>query len=179
MIDSQTILRVLLNYLEESEVLFTRVSSDSMKDKAVAEFSFDLSAPACIMCGHFQDKTKELISIAHEFGHVMIYKKMNREKTRDYLCTMFAANKMGANKISLSGQEVILEVEAEASVNALDILKDIGLEDGDLSAVKKMMSLWYATYEKSCWKDVAKKVREKLIKDKNYSFLLKGLPRPD
>ncbi len=148
----------------------TRVSRDSMKDKAIAEFSFDLSAPACILCGHFQDKTKELISIAHEAGHVMVYKKMNREKTRDYLCTMFAANKMGVNKISQSGQEVILEVEAEASATGLDILKEIGLEDGDLRFVKKMMSQWYATYEESCREDVAKKVREKLINDKNPSF---------
>ncbi len=161
----------LLRYLEENEILITLVSDASMKDKAVAKFSFDLGSPACILCGSFRDRAKELISIAHEAGHVMIHKKMNREEIRSYVCTMFAANKMGVGKIAPSAQASILEIEAEASANGLDILQKIGFEDGDLRLVKEVLSRWYASYEKQCPDDVVKMAREKIVGNKNPVFV--------
>ena len=78
-------MQALLNYLDEVNILFTRVSDESMRDKAVAKFTFDLASPACILCGDFQDGMRELTSIAHEAGHVMIHQNMNREETRNYI----------------------------------------------------------------------------------------------
>ena len=165
-------LQVLLDYLDEANILFSRVSDDSMSDKAVAKFTFDLASPACILCGNFQDRIRELTSIAHEAGHVVIHRNMNREETRNYVCTMFAVNKMGVGRIALTAQEYILEVEAEASAKGLAILKKIGIDDGELEAVKDMMSRWYASYENECRKDVVKKVREKIVNDKNPTLVL-------
>jgi hypothetical protein len=161
----------LLRYLEENNIPFSHVPDDSMQDRAVAKFSLDLESPACILCGLFQDRAKELISIAHEAGHVMIHKEMDMEKTRNYVCTMFAANKVGVEKIAPSAQAFILEIEAEASAKGLDILKRIGIGDGDLGIVKEMMSRWYATYESLCQKDIVNRVREKIIQRKNAAFL--------
>lgn len=165
-------LQALLDYLDEANILFSRVSDDSMSDKAVAKFTFDLVSPACILCGNFQDRIRELTSIAHEAGHVMIHRNMNREETRNYVCTMFAVNKMGLGRIGLTTQEYILEVEAEASAKGLAILKKIGINDGELEAVKNMMSRWYASYENECREDVVKKVREKIVNDKNPALVL-------
>ncbi len=160
-------LQALLDHLDETDILFSRVSDDSMSDKAVAKFTFDLASPACILCGNFRDRIKELASIAHEAGHVVIHRNMNREETRNYVCTMFAVNKMGVSRIASTAQEYILEVEAEASAKGLAILKKIGIDDGELEAVKDMMSGWYPSYENECRKDVVKKVREKIVNDKN------------
>jgi hypothetical protein len=165
--DSTLKLQALLDYLNEANIPYSRVSDAAMKDKAVAKFTFDLASPACIVCGKFQDRIKELTSIAHEAGHVMIHRNMNREETRNYVCTMFAANKMGVGRIGVNAQEYILEVEAEASAKGLAILKKIGIHDGELEAAKDMMSKWYASYENQCRKDVVKKVREKITNNKN------------
>jgi len=169
---SQKILRSLLNYLKESGIQFSRVSSDKMNDRAVAEFSFDLQNPPCILCGPFQDKTKEIISIAHEAGHVMIYRKMNREQVRAYLCAMFAAHGIGLAGISPAGQKFILLVEAEASAKGSAILKEVGVTHEDLVTVKKLMARWYATYERLCRKDVVIKMREKNLNNEDTAFVV-------
>lgn len=168
--DDNTLRATLLRYLKKNKIRITRVSDGSMQDRAVAKFSFDLACPASILCGSFQDRTKELISIAHEAGHVMIHKKMSREEIRNYICTMFAANKLGVEKIAPSAQASILEIEAEASAKGLEILQKIGIGDGDLWIVKEMMSRWYGSYEKRCEEDVVKTAREKIMKGKNPVF---------
>jgi hypothetical protein len=172
-------LQALLDYLNEVGILFSRVFDESMRDKAVAKFTFDLASPACILFGDFQDEMRELTSIAHEAGHVMIHEKMNREETRNYICTMFAANKMGVGKIAPAAQEYVLRVEAEASAKGLAILQKVGINDGELQAVKNMMSRWYGSYENQCSEDAVKKVREKIMNDKNPALeMLKSLPLP-
>ena len=133
----------------------------------MAKFSFDPETPACILCGTFTDGVREIISIAHEAGHVMVHKKMNREKMRDYICTIFAANRMGIGKIAPFAQAFILETEAKASARGLDLLQKIGIGDGNLKIVRNLMSRWYATYEQQCPDDVVKKAREKIMQDKN------------
>ncbi len=173
MIDSQKKLQALLGFLKKDGILFSRVSEDSMKDRAVAKFSFNPEDSACILYGSFQDRLKELTYIAHEAGHILTYKKMNREETRNYLCTMFAANKMGLEKIASGAQRFILEVEAEASARGLAILREIGVGDGDLTSVKQMMSQWYATYEKRCQKDVVKEVRKRILEGKTLCLFKK------
>ncbi len=160
-------LQELLKYLDEADILFSRVPEDSMKNRAVAKFTFELGFPASILCGQFQDRTIELTSIAHEAGHVIIHRKMNREETRNYVCTMFAANKMGVNKIAPAAQECVLEVEAEASARGMDILKKVGIKQGELRLVKEIMSRWYESYEKQCLEGVVKKVRAQIIQNKN------------
>ncbi len=164
-------LKALLEYLNEADILFSRVTEASMKDRAVAKFTFELGSPASILCGRFQDRTIELTSIAHEAGHVMIHRKMNREETRNYVCTMFAANKMGINKIAPTAQESVLEIEAEASARGVDILTKVGIEQGELGLVKEILSRWYASYENQCREDVVKKVRAQIIQDKNPAIL--------
>jgi len=168
--DYDKLKRMLLLYLEENNIPFSQVHDNVMRDRAVAEFSFDLGSPASILCGFFGDRTKELISIAHEAGHVLVHQKMDREEIRNYICTMFAANKMGIAKIAPLAQAFILEIEAKASANGLVILQKIGIGDGDLGIVKALMSQWYATYEKQCPDYVVKKVREKVVKNKNPVF---------
>jgi hypothetical protein len=162
---------VLFCYLMENEIPFSRSYDDSMKERAVAKFSFDPGSPASILCGSFRDGAKELISIAHEAGHVMVHKKMNREENRNFVCTMFAANKMGVRRIAPFAQAIILETEAKASAKGLDILQRIGIEDGDLRIVKEMMSRWYTTYEKQCQDNVVKEIRKRVLKEKNPVFV--------
>ena len=171
MTDFEKLKETLLRYLEENKIPFSHVSDETMKDRAVAKFSLDLGSTACILCGPFQDRAKELICIAHEAGHVMIHKKMDKDETRNYVCTMFAANKIGVEKIAPAAQAFVLEIEAEASAKGLDILKRIGIGDGDLGIVKEMMSRWYATYERLCRKDIVNKVREKIMQHKNPALL--------
>ena len=170
---------VLFCYLMENEIPFSRISDDSMKERAVVKFSFDPGSPACILCGSFRDGARELTSIAHEAGHVMIQKKMNREETRNYVCTMFAANKMGVGRIAPFAQAVILEIEAKASAKGLDILQKVGIKDGDLRFVKEMMSRWYATYEKQCRDDVVKEARKRVLEEKTLFLFNEALPQTD
>jgi len=165
-------LKGLLEYLDEADILFARASESSMKDRAVAKFTFELGSSASILCGRFQDRTIELISIAHEAGHVMIHRKMSREEVRNYVCTMFAANKMGIHKIAPVAQECILEIEAEASAKGVGILKKVGMKQGELRLVEKTMSRWYASYENQCREDVVKKVRAQIIQEKNPALFL-------
>jgi len=169
--DLKKLKKTLFRYLKENEIQFSQILDNSMQNRAVAKFSFDLGSPACILCGPFRDEAKELTSIAHEAGHVVIHNKMTREELRNYVCTMFAANKLGVGKIAPLAQAFILETEATASAKGLDILQKIGVEDGDLRTVKEMMSQWYATYEKQCQDDVVKNAREKIIQDKNPAFV--------
>ncbi len=169
--DFKKLKQTLFRYLNENKIPFSRVSDDSMEDRAVAKFSFDLGSPACILSGPFRDGAKELTSIAHEAGHVIIHNSMNREETRNYVCTMFAANKMGVGKIAPFAQAFILEIEATASAKGLDILQNIGIGDRDLRIVKALMSRWYATYEKQCQGDVVKTAWKKIIEKKNPVFI--------
>ena len=161
----------LLDYLGTDQILFSRVDGDSMRDRAVARFTFDLGLPASILCGHFQDGINELVAIAHEAGHVMIHRNMDREEKRDYVCTMFAVNKMGVNQIGQAAQEHVLTLEAEASAKGLEILKNIGLKHEDLDKVKELMSKWYATYENQCLENVVLKVREQIEKEGNPALI--------
>jgi hypothetical protein len=96
---------------------------------------------------------------------------MTRAELREYVCTMFAANKLGVGNIAPPAQAFILEIEAQASAKGLDILQKIGIGDGDRRIVKEMMSRWYETYEKQCQNDVVKKAREMIIRDKNPAFI--------
>lgn len=123
----------LLSYLSEKCIQFSQVSKDELKDKAVVEFSFNLGVPLSILWGVFKDKTREIISVAHEAGHVMEYQRMNREKARTYLCTMFAAHGIRLEKISPSGQEFILGIEGDASANGIRILKETGVDFEDVT----------------------------------------------
>lgn len=161
----------LLRYLEGRGIRSLLVSRDDMKGKAVVKFHFDLKTTPCILYGPFQDRTKEIVSIAHESGHVVIYKKMSREEARTYLCTMFAAYGIGLDKISPTGQESILMVEAGASANGFNILKEIGTSPIDLKRVTKLMAQWYGTCEALCQNDVVTKVRERILKDHDTAFL--------
>jgi hypothetical protein len=170
--NAQRVRESLLGYLAEKGIQFSQVSRDELQGKAVVEFAFNLGVPPSILWGSFRDKTREIISVAHEAGHVMLYKKMNRDEARTYLCTMFASHGIGLDKISPTGQEFILGVEAEASANGIRILKETGVDEEDLRTVKELMSKWYASYEKLCQKEVVKKVREKIIENKDTTFLV-------
>ena len=87
----------------------------------------------------------------------------------DYARTEYGVSH-GAGRIASIAQEYILQVEAEASAKGLAILKEIGIHDGELHVVKEMMSRWYVSYENQCSEDVVKKVREKIVNDKNPAF---------
>lgn len=162
----------LLKHLSDNGIQFSQISRDELKGKAVVEFAFNLGVPPSILWGTFKDVIKEVISVAHEAGHVTVYNKMSRQDAVNYLCTMFAAHGIGLEKISLIGQECILDVEAEASATGIRILMETGVDNEDLEIVKAMMSEWYAGYEKLCHKEVVKKVREKMLESENMAFLV-------
>jgi hypothetical protein len=170
--DIDKICRSLISYLDEKGIQFSRVSREELEEKAVAEFSFDMRVPPSILCGQFKDSIKEIISIAHEVGHVMTYKKMSRDKARIYLCSMFAAHGIGLDEISASGREFILQVEADASAQGLVLLKGMGLDGGDLEVVAKLLAQWFSTYEEACNEEVVKKVRERIISYETTAWLV-------
>ena len=169
--ESHLKLRALLGHLKDIGIMLVRVNDNSMTNKALAKFSFDLGSPASIICGHFNDGLKELTSIAHEAGHVLIHKKMNRDETRDYVCIMFVVNKLGVDKVSPAAQEIILKVEAEASKKGLQILKNIGVQDGDLLTVRQMMKKWYASYEAMCQEEAVNRAWKNISRENNPVFL--------
>ena len=168
----EKISRSLIYYLEEKGIQFSRVSREELEEKAVAEFSFDMRVPPSILCGQFKDSIKEIISIAHEVGHVMTYKKMSRAKARTYLCCMFATHGIGLDEISASGQEFILQLEADASAQGFALLKGIGLDGDDLEVVAKLLARWFSTYEEACNEEVVKKVRKLIISDETTAWLV-------
>ena len=170
--NAQRVREALLDYLAKEGIQFSQVSRDELKGKAVVEFAFDLGAPPSILWGPFKDKIREITSVAHEAGHVMVYKEMNRDEARTYLCTMFASHGIGLEKISPAGQEFMLHVEAKAYTNGIRILKEVGVDREDLKFAKELMSKWYATYEMLCQKEVVSKVRKKIIEDNNTAFLV-------
>ncbi len=47
--DTHIILRSILKHLAKTGILLSRVSREALKDKAVVEFSFDLSVPPFIL----------------------------------------------------------------------------------------------------------------------------------
>ena len=169
--ESNLKLHALLDHLKDIGIMLVRVNDNSMTNKALAKFSFDLRSQASIVCGCFSDGLKELTSIAHEAGHVLIHKKMNRDETRDYVCIMFVVNKLGVDKVSPAAQEIILKMEAEASNKGFQILKNIGVQDGDLLAVKQMMKKWYASYEAMCQEEAVNWAWEKILRENNPVFL--------
>ncbi|MDY7035669.1 MAG: hypothetical protein SV375_05835 [Thermodesulfobacteriota bacterium] len=154
----------LLDYLYRKGILSFFDPSDDMKEKAVVKFAFDVRANPCILYGSYHNRSKEVITIAHEAGHITLYKEMTREETRTYLCSMFASQGVGLSNISAAGQECILLAEAGASMNGYNILKEIGMRAEDLEKVTTMMTKWYTTYESLCKKKVVMKVREKILK---------------
>lgn len=168
----QKILQALLSCLEELRIRYYWISDDGMKDKAVAAFSLDLHGHPCILCGTFSDPTREIISIVHEAGHVMIYRELDREESRAYICSIFAAQGIGINRISPDGQECILMIEARASVKGLDLLNRMALSDEELEIVKRSLSKWYTSYEKHCHEEVVRKVRERIMKNGDALFLI-------
>ncbi len=174
MTDPERQRRLLLRHLKEQGIRFSRVSSDKLNEKAVVEFSLNHGISPCILCGPIKDGVREITSIAHEAGHVLAYNEMSREDARLYLCSMFASHKMGLSKLSPLAQGFVLKVESEASANGLYLLRAIGVNEEDLTIVKKLMSRWYASYEKLCHEDVIKKIRKEIIKDKKAEFLLAG-----
>lgn len=170
--DTLTLRESLLKYLTDKGIRYSLDPGGRMKEKAVVEFPFDLEKIPVIRCGPFEDRSREIISIAHEAGHVLIYKGMNRDEARTYLCTMFAMHGIGLPEISSSGQEFILNVEAGASSNGFTILKEIGVVPTGMKSVKALMAKWYASYEALCDKKVVERVRDRIRADETASFLL-------
>ena len=78
--DIERVLHSLLSRLGEMSIPFLQVSGIEFREKAAVEFSFNLSVPPCILCGPFQDKVLEVISIAHVAGHVTVFRNMSREE---------------------------------------------------------------------------------------------------
>ena len=78
--DIERLRQSLLSRLGEMSIPFLQVSGIEFREKAAVEFSFDLGVPPCILCGPFQDKVLEVISIAHVAGHVTVFRNMSREE---------------------------------------------------------------------------------------------------
>ena len=169
--DIRKIKETILTYLNQTGIPLSRVVGDGMKEKAVAGFSMNLDVPPFILFGPFQDMTREVVSIVHEAGHVMVYKELSMDDARMYLCTMFVTKGIGLAEVSPKGQESILRAEAGASASGFSILKEIRVDNEYLEVARKLMSQWYSTYEKLCNEAVVKKVRDRIIKDANFAFL--------
>lgn len=162
----------LLIHLANKGIRFSKMMNKDMKDKAVVEFCLDMSIAPCILYGAFEDKIREIATLAHEAGHVLMYQGMDRDEAQTYISTMLAMHGMGLDQISAKAQEFILTVESGASATGFEILGEIGVNSRDLGKVAKMLAEWYGNYEALCDEQLVKKIREKLRKDKHTAFLV-------
>ena len=118
-----------------------------LKNMAFVKFAYKPYSPATIIYGIFDDPIRELTTIAHEAGHLMLYYGLPKEKAEVIFYTMLSANKMGLKAISKPYQMLILHIEAIACSNGLHILRNIGFPIEELLEAKKFMLKCYRTYE--------------------------------
>lgn len=171
---NHTLIR-LYEHLREEQIEFYRTGSEFLKNRAVVEFRFDLRSVPFILIGDFADTERELVCVAHEAGHILVFREMDRNLARDYLCAIFALQYIGLGKISDSGQELVLNVEAQASTRGFSILQHIGINREESVEVANIFSVWYRSYESLCKREPVNKIRKKIYSIPEMAFLLSEL----
>ena len=151
---------VLLGYMKEEGIIFQQEGDGKMRGVSYSKLSLDPTHYSAVVCGQFDDPCWEVVTIAHEVGHVLNCKDMGREEARESFCTALVAASLGLERLSYGGQRFMLYSEALASLKGLEVLQDIGIPEGALADMKGMMVKLFATYRCKCNKDVVDEVLE-------------------
>jgi hypothetical protein len=105
------------------------------------------------MVGEFTDHLHEVLSLAHEFGHLLHYDTITGREAERVFCAVLASNYAGLENISEDGKRTIIALEKRASELALSVLKSVA--DGEMiSKARETYGRWLRGYvEKAGLKD--------------------------
>jgi hypothetical protein len=93
-----------------------------------------------LMVGEFTDQLHEVLSLAHEFGHLLHYDTITGREAERVFCAVLASNYAGLENISDDGKRTIIALEKRASELALGVLRPV--------ADSEMMSRAHETYSR-------------------------------
>ncbi|MBW2038879.1 MAG: hypothetical protein JRI46_04670 [Deltaproteobacteria bacterium] len=144
----------LLGYMREKGVIFQQEGDGRMKGVSYSRLSLNPAHPSAVVCGQFDDPCWEVVTIAHEVGHILNFREMGRDEAREFFCTVVVATFLGLEQLSWGGQRLMLYAEALASLKGLEILKVIGIPDEGLADMRGMMVKLFKTYWCKCKRDV-------------------------
>ncbi|UCC66744.1 MAG: hypothetical protein JSW32_02025 [Deltaproteobacteria bacterium] len=149
---------VLLGYMREEGIVFHQEGDGRMKGVSYSKLSLDPAHPSVVVCGQFDDPYWELVTIAHEVGHILNFREMGRNEARDFFCTVVAATSLGLERLSWGGQRFMLFAEALASLKGLQVLRVIGIPEEGLADMRGMMIKLFETYCRKCERSVVDEV---------------------
>jgi hypothetical protein len=95
----------LLSYMSESGIIFQQETNEKLKGVSYSRLSLDPAHPSVVVRGQFEDTFWEVVTIAHEVGHVLNFGEMGLDEAREFFCTMFAATSLGLEKLSSGGKD--------------------------------------------------------------------------
>ena len=139
-------------------IVFEQVDDEKMRGISYGKLPLDPAVAYMVVCGPFDDPAWEVANVAHEVGHILYFWEMGRDEARAFFCTGVDATHLGVRRISWQGQRVMLYGEALASLKGLDVLKQIGTTHRSLATMKDMMIRLFATYCRTCTRDVVNEV---------------------
>jgi hypothetical protein len=148
----------LLGYMKKEEIVFQQVDDGRMEGISYGRLSLDASQPSVVIFGQFDDPCWEVVTIAHEVGHILNFREMERDEARDFFCTMLVAPSLGLGRISGGGQRLTLHSEVLASLKGLEVLKKIGISDEGLEGAWAMMTRLSESYWSKCERAVVDEV---------------------
>ncbi len=98
-----------------------------------------------LMVGEFTDHLHEVLSLAHEFGHLLHYDTITGREAEHIFCAVLASNYAGLENISDDGKRTIIALEKRASELALTVLQSIADSDMIFKA-RETYSRWLRGY---------------------------------
>ncbi len=116
---------------------------------------------ATLMVGEFTDHLHEVLSLAHEFGHLLHYDTITGREAERVFCAVLASNYAGLENISDDGKRTIIALEKRASELALTVLEPVA-DSEILCKARETYSRWLKGY-----------VEKAGLQDES-SFLLEG-----
>ena len=151
----------LLGYMYKQGIVYQKVADGKMQGVSYSRFSLDPAHPSVVISGPFDDPCWEVVTIAHEVGHILNFRGMEGNEARDFFCTMVVAPRLGLERISWQGQRRTLHAEALASLTGLEILQGIGISDEGLRGARAMMAQLFESYWRKCARGVVDKVLQR------------------
>ncbi len=98
-----------------------------------------------LMVGKFTDHVREVLSLAHEFGHLLHYDTITGREAERVFCAVLASNYAGLENISDDGKRTIITLEKRASELALAVLQPIADSETVFKA-RETYSRWLRGY---------------------------------
>lgn len=98
-----------------------------------------------LMVGKFTDHLHEVLTLAHEFGHLLHYDTIKGREAEIVFCAVLASNYAGLENISDDGKRTIIGLEKKASELALKVLRPIADNDMIFTA-KETYNRWLRGY---------------------------------